>query len=130
MTYILSVKIIDIISTICPITGNGIIDTVLFAIIAGISFKVAWSLTGAFAGSTGYHDSHAMSLLHRIIRILVFIGLLSVVLGIVHFIRWLLSWPWWGYLIFGVSILLIAGGIIAIGFIKKKKKRNGTNKKK
>ena len=100
-------KIIDIISTICPITGNGMIDTLLFAIIAGISFKVAWSLTGAFAGSTGYHDSDGMSLLHWIIRILVFIGLLSVILGIVHLIRWLLSWPWWGYLIFGLSVLFI-----------------------
>ena len=123
-------SIIDIISTICPITGNGVIDTILFATITFIAFKVAWTLTGAFADSLGNHDSGTMSLLHWIIRILVFVGLLSVILGIVHFIRWLLSWPWWGYLIFGVSFLMIAVGIFAFIFLKKRKKNNGSNKKK
>ena len=114
--------ILDFISNICPITGNSLIDTILFAIITAIAFLVAWKLTGAAADFSGSYDSDGMSALHWIIRFVVFFLLLGIVLGIVNFIHWVGSWPWWGYLILGLSVAgAIAGVILIIVFRKKKK---------
>ena len=114
--------ILDFISNICPITGNSLIDTILFAIITAIAFLVAWKLTGAAADFSGSYDSDGMSALHWIIRFVVFFLLLGIVLGIVNFIHWVGSWPWWGYLILGLSVAgAIAGVVLIIVFRKKKK---------
>ena len=114
--------ILDFISNICPLTGDGIIDTILFAIITAIAFSVAWKLTGAAADFSGSYDSDGMSALHWIIRFVVFFLLLGIVLGIVNFIHWVGSWPWWGYLILGFSVAgAIAGVVLIIVFRKKKK---------
>lgn len=114
--------ILDFISNICPITGDGLIDTILFAIITAIAFSVAWKLTGAAADFSGSYDSDGMSALHLIIRFVVFFLLLGIVLGIVNFIRWVGSWPWWCYLMLGLSVAgAIAGAVLIIVFRKKKK---------
>lgn len=113
--------ILDFISNICPITGNSLIDTILFAIITAIAFSVAWKLTGAAADFTGSYDSGGMSALHWIIRFIVFFLLLGIVLAIINFIHWVGSWPWWGYLILGLSI---AGGITGVVLIIVFRKKN------
>ena len=64
--------VLDFISNICPITGDSLVDTILFAIIAAIAFFVAWKLTGAVADFTGSYDSGGMSALHWIIRFVAF----------------------------------------------------------
>lgn len=55
---------LDFISNICPITGDSLVDTILFAIIAAIAFIVVWKLTGAAAEFSDSYDSGWMSVLH------------------------------------------------------------------
>lgn len=114
-------SIIDFISTVCPITGNGLVDTILFAAIGAISFAVAWFVTRVAASGVDY-DSDSMSGIHWFVRIVVFVGLFGLVIGIVHLVRWFLSFEWWAYLIIGCSLLFIAGGIVFLRLMIKKKK--------
>jgi len=115
-------QIIDFISNIVPITGNSVADTILFFVIGAIAFAVAWWITGAVASGVDY-DSESMSGIHWIVRIVIFLGLLGLCIGIVHLIRWFLSFEWWVYMILGISAVLITGGIIFLKlYIKKKKK--------
>ena len=116
-------KIINLISTICPITGNALIDTILFAIITTISFSAAWFLTGGFADATGIYDSDCMSAIHWIIRIAFFLFLLSLAIGVINLIHWFNSWPWWGYVIFVISLAHIIAGISVIIILMRKKAR-------
>ena len=113
--------VLDFISNICPITGDSLVDTILFAIIAAIAFFVAWKLTGAAADFSGSYDSGGMSALHWLIRFFVFFLLLGIVLGTVNFIRWVGSWPWWGYLILGLGVASAITGIVLIVVFRKKK---------
>lgn len=117
-------QFLDFISNLVPITGNSTVDTVLFFIIGAVAFGVAWFITGGLAGALDY-DSDAMSFVHWVVRLLIFFGLMGLFIGIVQFIRWFLSFEWWVYLIIGVSILLIAGGIITLVLVSKNKKKNG-----
>ena len=114
-------QLIDFISNIVPITGNSIVDTVLFFVITGIAFLVAWWITGVLASSVNY-DSDTMSGIHWIVRIIIFLGLLGLCIGIVHLFRWFLSFEWWVYLLIGISIFLIIGGIVFLKMYLKKKK--------
>lgn len=114
-------NIIDFISTICPITGNSIVDTILFFAIGSIAFASAWAVTKIAASGVDY-DSDSMSGIHWFVRIVVFLGLLGLVLGIVHLVRWFLSFKWWVYLIVGCSLLLIVVGLVFLHIAIKKKK--------
>lgn len=114
-------QIIDFISNIVPITDNSVADTILFFAIGAIAFAVAWWITGAIASGVDY-DSESMSGIHWIVRIVIFLGLLGLCIGIVHLIRWFLSFEWWVYMILGISAALITGGIIFLKFYIKKKK--------
>jgi hypothetical protein len=113
--------ILDFISNICPITGDGLVDTILFTIITAIAFFVAWNLTRAVADFSGSYDSGGMSALHWLVRALVFFLLLGIVIGIVNFIRWVGSWPLWGYLILGLGVTGAITGIVLIVVFRKKK---------
>lgn len=120
-------SVLDFISNICPITGDSFTDTILFAIIAAIAFLVAWKLTGAAADFSGSHNPGCMSALHWFTRFFVFFLLLGIVLGIVNFIRWVGSWPWWGYLILGLGVAnAIAVIVLIVAF---RKKRHSKEKK-
>ncbi len=114
-------QIIDFISNIVPTTGNSVVDTILFFVIGAIAFAAAWWITGAVASGVDY-DSESMSGIHWIVRIVIFLGLLGLCIGIVHLIRWFLSFEWWVHLIIGISICLITGGIIFLGIHLRKKK--------
>ena len=116
--------ILEFISMICPITGNSIIDSIIFSIIIAFAFIVAWKLTDFIADLTDLHNSGLMSGVHWLIRIIVFVSLLAIVLGIVHLIQWVASWEWWGYLILGLSIAVIVSNIIFIRLLFKKKRKN------
>ena len=116
--------ILDFISNICPITGDSLVDTILFAIIAAIAFFAAWKLTGAIADFTELYISSGMSILHWLIRFIVFFILLGIVLGIVKLIGWINSWPWWGYLILGLGIIGVIVVIIFIVVVRKRKRSN------
>lgn len=114
-------QIIDFVSNIVPITGNSVADTILFFVIGVIAFAVAWWITGAIASGVDY-DSESMSGIHWIVRIVIFLGLLGLCIGIVHLIKWFLSFEWWIYTILGISAALITGGIMYLKFYIKKKK--------
>lgn len=120
-------SVLDFISNICPITGDSLVDTILFAIIAAGAFFVAWMLTGAAADFFGLYNSGWMSALHWIVRLSVFFLLLGIVLGTVNVIRWVGSWPWWGYLILGLGVASVIAGIILI--VAFRKKRHSKDKK-
>lgn len=118
--------ILDIISNICPITGDGLADTILFTLILATSFCTAWKLTGLIADGTNCHNSSGMSLIHWVIRIIAFLILLSIVLAIVHLIRWMASWEWWVHLIVWLSIAAIV--IVIIFLIIKKRNKQDVSK--
>ena len=53
----ISVKIIiDLIEQICPISGNSIVDSILFAIIGIIAFSIAFGLVGIIFDAIGLYD--------------------------------------------------------------------------
>ncbi len=84
---------------------------------------------GAFSDGTGIHNSTAMSGIHWLISFAVFLGLLSLSIGIVQLCRWMSTWQWWHYLILAVAIVSVGAGIaLLIFFINKKKKRNAAKK--
>ena len=57
------------------------------------------------------------------VKIAIFIFLLSLAIGIINIIHWFNSWPWWGYVIFGVSLTHIIAGISVIIILMRKKAR-------
>ena len=109
--------IIDFIATICPITGNDLVDAILFAIITAAAFAVAWKLTSFIS-----RDSETMSFVHWLIRIATFLILLSIALGIINLIRWVGSWPRWVYLVIGIVFAHVLAAVIVISIIRKNKK--------
>lgn len=110
-------KIIDIISELVEITGNGIIDSILFAIAGLIAFSVAFGLVGIIFDFTGNYDSDLMSDTHWLIRTIVFIILTWLFVKIFEFFTWLLSFEWWVYLVASIVIILI---VLIVFFIKGK----------
>ena len=80
-------KILDFISSICPITGDSLIDTIIFTAITAIAFCGAWKLTGLITDFLGSYDSNSMSALHWIIRFIIFIVLLFLIIGLVKCVR-------------------------------------------
>lgn len=110
-------KIIDIISELVKITGNGTIDSILFAIAGFIAFSVAFGLVGIIFDFTGHYDSDLMSDTHWLIRTIVFIFLTWLFVKIFEFFTWLFSFEWWVYLLAAIIIILI---ILAVFFIKGK----------
>ncbi len=115
--------ILDFISSIVPITGNSVIDTILFAVIGTVAFVGAWIITGSLAELIGF-DPNGMSLIHWIVRVAIWLGLLFIVSLIVSVIRWFFSFEWWVYIIIGVSLALIACGVIALRIVLEKKKKD------
>lgn len=113
---------LDFISNIIPITGNSTVDTILFALINIAAFGVAWYITGLIAELIGL-ERNGMSLIHWVVRIAVYLGLICLLCLIVKLIRWFFSFEWWVYLIIGIVFLHIIGGIIALCLILKKKKK-------
>lgn len=107
--------IIDLIGELVEISGNSIVDTVLFAIIGFISFAIAFGLVGIIFDWFGFYDSDIMSDAHWLIRVSVFAGLTYVGVKIAQFIKWLFSFHWWAYVIAGVAL---AGIIILVYYIK------------
>lgn len=107
--------IIDLIGELVEISGNSIVDTVLFAIIGFISFAIAFGLVGIIFDGLGFYDSDIMSDTHWLIRVAVFAGLTYVGVKITQFIRWLFSFQWWVYVIVGI---VFAGIIILVYYIK------------
>ena len=110
---------LDFLSYIIPITGVSVIDSFLFLIIGFIAFAVAWAVGGAVKG-----DSDTKSCAHRIVRVVVFLGLLGLASGVAWLIKLILSIKWWVWIIIGVSLAHIIVGIVLI--IKYRKKRKKT----
>lgn len=110
-------KIIDIISELVEITGNGTIDSILFAIAGFIAFSVAFGLVGIIFDFIGNYDSDLMSDTHWLIRTIIFIFLTWLFVKIFEFFTWLFSFEWWVYLLAAIVIILI---ILAVFFIKGK----------
>ena len=116
--------ILDLISNFIEITGNSIADNIILAVIGVISFMVAFGIVGMVFDALGVYDSDLMSGCHWIVRIIVFVGLSAVCIGIAKFIAWLFSFQWWVYLI---ALIVIVGVVVLIHFLKhrhSKKKYN------
>lgn len=114
-------QFLDFISNLIPITGDSTADTIIFFVIGAIAFAIAWWITGLVASGVDY-DSNGMSGIHWLVRGVIFIGLMLFAIGLTRLIRWFLSFEWWVYLIIGVSICLITGGIIFLRVYLKKKR--------
>ena len=116
-------QIIDLISDLCPITGNSIIDTFLFIIIGAIAFSIAFGVVGQIFDSFGRYDSDIMSDTHWSIRFIVFIVLYCIFVFAATIVKLLFSVKWWIYLI--VFIVII--GIIVLVHAIRYKVRNNKN---
>ena len=120
--------ILDLISNFIEITGNSIADNIILAVIGVISFMVAFGIVGMIFDVLGVYDSDLMSDCHWIVRIIVFVVLSTVCIGIAKFIAWLCSFQWWVYLI---TLIVIVGVVVLIHFLKhrhSKKKYNTESK--
>ena len=115
---------LDFIGNIVPITGDSFIDAILFFIIGGIAFSAGWA-----AGKLAEGDSEAMSCIHWFVRIFVFLGLLTLAIGIVWLAKLIRSIEWWVWIIIGVSLSLVAAGVILLRIALKKKKNLRENNK-
>lgn len=114
--------IIELISSIVEISGNPVVDTILFAIIGLISFSVAFGLVGIIFDGLGFYDSDLMSDTHWIIRVVVFAGLTWLFVKVFQFVAWLLSFQWWVYAISGVVIVIIVALVYYINYKRNLKK--------
>jgi amino acid permease len=113
--------IIEIISSLVEISGNATLDTILFAIIAFISFSIAFGLVGAIFDALGFYDSDLMSDTHWVIRVAVFALITWILVKVFQFFAWLLSFQWWVYVI---AILLIVTVVLITYAIKYKYRKN------
>ena len=78
---------------IVNITGNPIVDTIIFGIIGLSVFPIAFDLVGLIFGSIGKYDSKSMSELHWGIRVFIFAFLTFVLVKIAQFFRWIFTPP-------------------------------------
>lgn len=113
--------IIDLIGELVEISGNATVDTILFAIIGGLSFAIAFGLVGALFDALGFYDSDIMSDAHWLIRVTVFAGLTYVGVKVAQFIRWLFSFQWWVYVIIGIVLI---GIVVLVYYIKHRISKN------
>ncbi len=113
-------QLFNFITNFVEITGNTTIDNVLLWIIGIISFSVSFNLVGMIFDAIGLYDSDLMSDCHWIIRLIVFVGLSSLLIALCKFIKWIFGFQWWIYLIAGIIIV----GIIIFTFILKHKLSN------
>lgn len=114
-------QIIDLIGELVSISGNSIVDSIIFAVIGAISFLVAFGIVGWIFDATGRYDSDLMSDTHWLVRVLVFAVLTWVGVKIAQAIKWLFSFQWWVYLIAGVVFI---GIIILVYYIKYRVSKN------
>lgn len=118
-------NVIDIISNICPITGDALIDSLIFFIIGIICFLIAWFLTGTIAEMLDFYNSSVMSFFHWFIRIVVFAFLLAITIGIVNFVHWISSWPLWAYILL---ICVVICAIVGFAIVVSHKSKNHIKK--
>lgn len=106
--------IIELVEKYIVISGDSYLDTVLFAIIAFLSFAIAFGLVGSIFDFFGFYDSDVMSDTHWIIRVIIFGTLTWILVQVFKFIKWLFSFQWWVYLIlvFVTVIIVILTYII------------------
>ena len=114
--------LIELISSFVDISGNPLVDTILFAIIGFISFAVAFGLVGQIFDALGFYDSDVMSGVHWIIRVVVFGTLTYLLVKLFQFIAWLISFPWWVYLIALVVVVFVIVIVYSIKYKTKKSK--------
>lgn len=120
------VGIIEFISNIVNITGNPIVDTIIFGIIGVISFSIAFDLVGLIFGSIGKYDSKSMSELHWGIRVFIFAFLTFVLVKIAQFFRWIFTPPQ-VYFLLGIVVFVVLV-VVSLLFYKNKKKIIETEK--
>ena len=100
--------IIEFISNIVDITGNALVDTIIFAVIGIISGSVAFGLVGSLSNLTGKYNSRSMSDMHWGFRVIIFVILTFVLVKIAEVIRFVFTPPALYYLIgFAIVVVII-----------------------
>ncbi len=112
--------IIEFISNIVNITGNPLLDTIIFGIIGVISFSIAFDLVGFIFASIGKYDSKSMSELHWGIRVFIFAFLTFVLVKIAQFFKWIFTPPQ-VYFLLGIVIFVILMVVLLLIYKNKKK---------
>ena len=109
--------LLDFFGNIVPITGDSLIDSFLFFVIGAIAFSVAWGVAGSFDC-----DSNTRSDIHWIVRVVVFLALWALAVGVFWLIKLIASIPWWVWIIIGVVGIHIIVGIVLLNKLKKRKR--------
>ena len=113
-------KIIDFITNFIPITGNSTIDSIIFFVICGVAFVVAWITVGFLAPLLGFNPED-MSKANSIIQTITAVALTVGILKLIELIKWLCSFEWWVYLIVVIVLAHLVAGITIL-YIRHKKK--------
>lgn len=100
-------NLFEIITKFIEITGNSTTDGILLTIIGILSFLVAFGAVGMIFDAIGMYDSDLMSGCHWFIRLLVFLALSAVCIGVFKFFAWLASFQWWVYAIVFIVIICL-----------------------
>ena len=112
--------IIEFISNIVNITGNPIVDTIIFAVIGSISGSIAFGFVEMLFGFTGNYNSKDMSDVHWGVRVFVFVLLTFVLVKIAQFLRWIFSPPQ-VYFLVGIVVIVILVVVVILVYKAKKK---------
>ncbi|MDD3382760.1 MAG: hypothetical protein PHT83_04605 [Bacilli bacterium] len=120
--------ILELVEKYVSISGNTIIDTILFAFIGLVSFSIAFGLVGFLFDAIGKYNRRMMSDVHWALRIVVFMTLTYIFVKIFQFFAWILSLDWWIYVIGGITVIIF-GTCYIIKHLRKtnkiKKIKNG-----
>ena len=120
-------NIFEIISNFITITGNPIIDNILFAIVEVISSAVAFDIIGMIFDKIGKYDSNLMGDTNLIVRIFIFLIISGLLYALINFIKWVFSFPWWVYIIILAIIIVIFIFAFYFKYTKSKKKYSSIN---
>jgi len=99
--------LIELISNIVDITGNALVDTIIFAVIGFVSGSIAFGLVGLVSNATRNYNSKSMSELHWGIRVILFVLITYVLVLIAKAIKWMITPPRLYFLIGIVAIIII-----------------------
>ena len=107
-------RITVVISTLVDISGDPVLDTVLFACIGFVSYAFSFGLVGRIFDALGHYDSDLMSGAHLLIRVFTFAFLTWGLVKLFQFVSWISSFQCWVYLIVLLIVIIIVLTIFTV----------------
>ena len=113
--------LISLIENSISLTGNFLIDFIIFTIFEFIAYCLAYKVVGIISKFLHY-NSKKMSIFHWILRIILLIIIIFVTIFILKIIKWLLSFQWYIYIIVAFVFIMVIISIFKRKIVAKGKK--------